>query len=599
MISDEHLLIWLRKKLDNFRQYRKTNYDNKFIENQRLYESYRDHKLQLWQTNVFLSYAFSMIQTILPREVGYIWQGDKLVKAHPRDEEDEVDADIVDSVMQWQTDTQIPNLFMEWVEVLQTHLMQGNGIGKLTWNIEKDRPEFISLDVLDFYPQPFKKYVDEMDCFHVFDMPVDILLKKQKIPGAGYQNIEKLVHTSMMTAEEESNVARDAEVGRMKVFEPSRPTALIYQYWGKVPVQDSVYVGIPQLSFTDYQEGLIEVGNRNYITRNLVDEQKVPRNPYATDENPEGFKPFISAKNYLVPGEFWGKGDIEPIKDLQYESNEMFNNIMDNVKIGMNRMWLVSKDAGINLSNLTSYPGNVVQGNNINPDGIRSLEHRDIPQSAFQMLETLPPNMQNMIGVHDYTKGANMPGMTDTVGGITSLIEEANMRFAFKIRVVQYTAIKDFATKLFMLNKIFMKGTQIPVRLEGAKGERWAYIYPDNLKGMYDFKPVAIAMIGNKLARENTQIRLLEVLSKAPPIPPLIEAILEEHEFKNKDEIMSYMYKMWGIPPPGAVPPQGVAPGGGAGVPFRQPPPPGVSPEATSSPQANAQLSQLIAGGMR
>ena len=87
-----------------------------------------------------------------------------------------------------------------------------------------------------------KKYIDKMDCFHVYDMPVDILLQRSKLPGAGYQNIEKLLHTSMMTAEEEANRQRDGEVGKMKVYQPARPTSLVYEYWGAVPVQDSIEV---------------------------------------------------------------------------------------------------------------------------------------------------------------------------------------------------------------------------------------------------------------------------------------------------------------------------------------------------------------------
>ena len=514
-----------------------------------------------------------MIQTILPRIIGYIWQGDKLVTAIPVGIEDVQDAEIVDDLLQWQMNTQIPNIFYEWVEFCQVYLMQGNAVAKLTQNIFKDRPEFNNLDILDFYPEPYKKHINEMDLFQAFDMPVDLLVQRQKVPGAGYQNIDKLMNTSMTTKEEQSHRRRDIEVGKMIINEPSRPTALIYQYWGKIPVQDKIEVGIPQLGFMRYKEGMMETGNRQFITRKILDPKtKEPMNPFATEGDPDGFKPYISGKNYLTPHEFWGKGDIQPNRDLQYETNETFNNIMDNVKLGINRMWLVNRNAGIDLSNLQSYPGNVVQGTDISTNGIKSMEHMDIPKSAFNVVESMPKIMQDTVGVHDYSKGANAPGMTDTVGGITSLIEEANMRFAFKIRVLQHTAIKDFAEKLFKLDKIFMKGAQIPIRLKGQEGLRWQTINPDNLKSFFDFRPVPVSMIGNKLARENTMIRLLDVLSKAPPIPPLVKAILEEHKVTNVDEIMDFMNQQW--VGQGLLPPQ--AQGGGQGIPLR--PTPATSP---------------------
>jgi len=583
VIDDEQLLMWFQKKFELFQNHRRLNYDDNFIENNRLYESFRDNRLQLWQTNAFLSYTFSMIQTILPRIIGYIWQGDKLVTAIPKGIEDVDHARIVDDLLSWQMNSQIPNVFTEWVEFVQVYLMQGNGIGKLTWNILKDRPEFNNIDILDFYPEPYKKHINDMDLFQAYDMPVDVLLQRSKIPGAGYQNIEKLMGTSMTTKEEQSNRRRDVEVGKIKVSEPMRPTALIYQYWGKIPVQDRIEVGIPQLGYTKYKEGMMETGNRMYITRKIIDPQtQEPMNPFSTEDDPEGFKPYISGKNYLTPNEFWGKGDIQPNRDIQYETNETFNNIMDNVKLGMNRMWLVDRNAGIDLSTLQSYPGNVVQGNNISKEGIRSLEHRDIPQSAFKVVEDMPQIMQDTVGVHDYTKGANAPGMTDTVGGITSLIEEANMRFAHKIRVLQHTAITDFAEKLYKLDKIFMKGAEIPTRLENEEGFNWQTINPDNVKGFFDFRPVPVSMIGNKLAQENTMIKLLDVLSKAPPIPPLITSILEKHDVSNVDEIMDYMMSIWGIPAQGSQgqPPQVPQPqGGGQGIPLR-PTPANLPPQA-------------------
>lgn len=572
------------------------NHDDNFIENNRLYESFRDNRLQLWQTNAFLSYTFSMIQTILPRIIGYIWQGDKLVTATPMGVEDAPDAEIVDDLMSWQMNSQMPNMFIEWVEFCQVYLMQGNAIAKLTQDVFRDRPDFNNIDILDFYPEPYKKHINEMDLFQAYDMAVDLLLQREKVPGAGYQNIAQLMNTSMTTKEEQVHRRRDIEVGKMKISEPYRPTALIYQYWGKIPVQDKIEVGIPQLGFTKYKEGMMEVGNRQYITRKILDPAtKEPMNPYATPGDSEGFKPYVSGKNYLTPHEFWGKGDIQPNRDLQYETNETFNNIMDNVKLGMNRMWLVNRQAGIDLSNVQSYPGNLIQANDISQEGIRSLEHRDIPQSAFKVVEDMPQIMQDTVGVHDYTKGANAPGMTDTVGGITSLIEEANMRFAFKIRVLQHTAITDFAEKLYKLDKIFMKGAQIPIRLKGQEGLRWSTINPDNLKGFFDFRPVPVSMIGNKLARENTMIRLLDVLGKAPPIPPLIKAILEEHKVTNVEEIMNYMMQIWGIPAQGSQPP---VQGGGQGIP-RAPAPANLPPAATSNPQAQAQMSKLLSAGAR
>lgn len=593
MVSEEHLLSHLTKTFDNYKSYRKKNQEQRMIDNIRLYKSYRKNKAHIWQSNIFLSYAFTMIETIMPRIVSYLWQGDKFVSANPRGREDEIDAKVVDSLMQYQISTQIENFFLEFVEFAKTYLIQGTGIAMMPWDVANDKPTFINKDLFDVYVQPFKKHLDQMDgLFDVYDIPYDVLLERQ-MGGVKYNNLEKIKGTSIMTKDEQGNRERDQEVGKIQNYDPSRPLCLIYRYWGKIPVQESIDVGTGY-SATRYQEALVEIGNRKQIIRN-------DPNPYVVPGLlPDGLRPFVVATNYTDPGEFYGIGDIEPYKDVQMEANENENQIIDNIRLITNRMWKVSKTAGIDLSNLMSYPGNIVQADDIN--SIEPLVQQEIPQSSFKQQDRYPSLIQQISGVSDYTQGKNAEGMTDTVGGISALIEENNMRFAFKLKVLQMSAIKDFATKQFMLSKIFIKGIEIPVRLEGDIGREWVTIAPDNLKGMYDFVPTSVSMIGNKLAKENTYIRLLDVLKGAPPVPALVQSILEQFELPNREEVMTQMYQLWGIPDPNApIPPPimaGQEVGGGSGVSPSQPlplPPPAMINNAGAARSNSMQM----AAGMR
>lgn len=553
MITDEQLTQFLIKRFDAYKNFKKDNYQNKFIENYKLYKSYREQRLHQWQTNVFLSYAFGMIETILPRVVNYLWQGDKLVKAYPRGAEDASQAHLVDTLLSWQVDTQIPNCFLEWVELLKTALIQGTGIGKIVWNVNTDEPNFFNIDIFDFYPQPFKKYVNDMEgVFHAYDMPVDLL---QGRPN--YKNIDKLKDGNLQTKDEEGNKLRDTQVGKLGSYSPDRKYALIYQYWGKIPVQEHISVGEGQFQSesTTYKEALCEIGNRKEIIR-------VQDNPYATPEMPEGIRPFVTCKDYVDINEFWGIGDIEPIKDMQYESNELENQKLDSIKLIMNPMWKCSDQAGVDLSNVIAYPGNIIQYSE-GSKGLEAMPPREIPQSVFNQQEWFRNQMNSTIGVSDYSRGQNAPGMSDTVGGISSLIEEANMRFQYKIKCFQMTGVKEFAEKLFQLDKIFIKGVEIPTRLDGADGAEWLTISPDNLKGFYDIRPIPVSMIGNKLARQNAVQQLIGVMAKAPPLPSLLRQLLESYDIPNLDEAMAEMYRIWGLPMPGEMPVDPTQMGGG------------------------------------
>ena len=111
----------------------------------------------------------------------------------------------------------------------------------------------------------------------------------------------------------------------------------------------------------------------------------------------------------------------------------------------------------------------------------------------------------------------------------------------------------------------------LAVRLANEKGLRWVEIRPDNLQGLYDFKPISISMLGNKLNKQNTRLKLLETLSRTPPLPALVEQILREFDIPNVEEVMMDLFRIWGIPPgeaglqsksiPSGQPPPGLPPG--------------------------------------
>jgi hypothetical protein len=576
--SEDLTLKYLKESYSGYKSHFDKNHKNRLIENYKLYKAYRNDKDYIWQTNMFVSVVFSMIETVLPRIVEYLWRGDRLVKAHPREQTDINQAKIVDDLLQYQIDTQIPNLFLEFIQFFKSTLIYGTGVSKLTWNVMENRPDFAALDIFDVVVPPNSKYVDRMDgIFQVYDKNLDSLMALQK--QGIYKNIDKLIAQNLGVYDANTGKSEQAAaVGRDNKSKNCRPSALIKEYWGKVPVQDGVNVDAGY-SYAKYEDRVVFIANDSVIIREL------PKFPY-------GFKPFIVGLDYPDLMDFYAIGEVDNVKDLQYELNELENQALDNIKNVMNRMWKISSSAGVDLESLASYPNNVVIARDIS--GIQELDQKPLGSDFYQWKNDKMQDFQRISGISDYTRGMNMPGMTDTVGGISSLIEESNMRFSLKIKILQMTALKTFAEMLYKLDQQFITDIQLPVRVQGERGMGWMQINKDNLQGLYDFKPVSISMIGNRMARQNTLIRVLEVLAKAPPIPPVLDQILDEFEFTNKEEIMSYLYKLWGMNPDGSpmAPPM---PPGMPGMPPGMPP----IPEANTNAKAAQDLSKLMAVGMR
>lgn len=570
--NEELTLKFLKDRYTNFKAHFDKNHKNRLIDNYKLYKSYRNDREYVWQTNVFVAFVFSMIETALPRVMEYLWRGDRLVKAFPREGTDIQQAKIVDDIIQYQVDTQITNLFLSYLKFFKSTLIYGNGLGKLTWNVFDNKPEFTRIDIFDFVVPPNSEYIENMDgLFQVYDKNIDELMALQQ--QGIYKNITALMMENRNTYDGTPKADQAAAVGRSNTQKNVRPTTLIKEYWGKVPVQEGVNLDAGY-SYSKYVDKVVYYANDKYIIR------EIPENPY-------GFKPFICGLNCPDLMDFYSISDVDNVKDIQYELNELENQSLDNLKNVMNRMWKISSTAGVDLETLISYPNNVVIARDIT--GIQELDQKPLGADFYNWKRDKLDDLQRISGVSDYTRGMNMPGMTDTVGGISALIEEANMRFSLKIKILQMTAIKTFAEMLFKLDQQFIRDIQLPVRVEGQKGMGWMQINKDNLQGLYDFKPVSISMIGNRMARQNTLIRVLEMLAKSPPVPPVLEQILDEFEFTNKEEIMNYMYKIWGMNPDSSpiVPP---IPQGGM---------PPMPPQANNNAEVAQNMSKLLAAGVR
>lgn len=61
----------------------------------------------------------------------------------------------------------------------------------------------------------------------------------------------------------------------------------------------------------------------------------------------DGKFPFVHGKDYDVPGQFWGEGEVSQLLSPQQSMNELNNAILDNAKSTANMPWIIDKQAGI------------------------------------------------------------------------------------------------------------------------------------------------------------------------------------------------------------------------------------------------------------
>ena len=131
------------------------------------------------------------------------------------------------------------------------------------------------------------------------------------------------------------------------------------------------------------------------------------------EENKFGFINFIKFvfEEEPIPNRFYGKGVGQNTLHLQGMYYDLFNNMVDNVKILTNKMWIKRRGVNIDPNRFISKPGGVIDVPDINND-VKEIEQTDIKQSVFEVLTLVSDEHKRASGASDLVQGAGSNNRT-------------------------------------------------------------------------------------------------------------------------------------------------------------------------------------------
>lgn len=253
------------------------------------------------------------------------------------------------------------------------------------------------------------------------------------------------------------------------------------------------------------------------------------KNPYK-----DGKFPFVLMKNYDIPFEFWGVGEVEQILSPQIYINELTNQIVDNAKNTANMQWIIDKNSGISKGKLTNRPGLVIRKN---PG---SEVKRDAPQPmpvyVRETIDTFKADIQDISGVLDSLKGEKQTGVV-AASAILALQEASQSRIRLKIKIME-SNLGELANMVYSRMQQFWKLDRW-VRITDVEGNpEFKQIGTKVLENDFDLKVMAgSTMPVNKNAMMDLMIRLAQ--TNAEDGLPMVDrkAILEYLPVSDKKGI--------------------------------------------------------------
>lgn len=461
-------------------------------------------KQQFTNSKIYNPYSWANVETIVPRMVAQRPR----VEYTPREPQDEGTCEVHTALFEyWWAKDQAFEKVVSWIK---NALIYGTGVAKVYWKTTTKEvtsyeygPDGLPLlDENDEFVTNTEEITDfddpTLEVVNVYDFFLD--------PEAtDIQNAEWAIHRYYKSLAELEEAGYYKNLKRLKRYvdskidkspEETSRHELAFGYRGD---HDETVDKIEIWEMWD-RDGLTVMAAGEVVIR----EQSTPFW--------HGKKPFISLKDSIVPHEFYGKGEIEPIIKLQHALNTIQNQIIDNRTQVLMNMWKVTGE-NVDESELIYRPNGVVHLSN-ESEKVDPIVPPDLTGNAQKDLSLVKADIQQALGISDYTKGSES-GVNKTATGINLIQEASNARFAHKIQLLE-EAIKELGEFVLALYQQYITEAKV-IRVVGKKGEEFVKVIPQEIAGNYDCKPEAGSTTPVDKQREREDIMNLYAIFSPEP----------------------------------------------------------------------------------
>ncbi len=140
-------------------------------------------------------------------------------------------------------------------------------------------------------------------------------------------------------------------------------------------------------------------------------------------------------------------------EQLQREANEIVNQRLDNVKLVLNKRYIVKRGAQVDIKSLVrNVPGSVTLANDVTGD-VREVEFNDVTGSSYQEQDRLNVDYDELTG--NFSQGSIMTNrkMNETVGGMGMISNAANQITEYTLRTFTETWVEPVLRQLVKLEQ--------------------------------------------------------------------------------------------------------------------------------------------------
>lgn len=168
-----------------------------------------------------------------------------------------------------------------------------------------------------------------------------------------------------------------------------------------------------------------------------------------------GERPMTMGVCILETHKIYPEGVIGLGEQLQRETNEVANQRLDNVKLVLNKRFIVKRGSQTDLKSLVrNVPGSVTLATNPESD-VKEMEFNDVTQSSYAEQDRINVDYDELVGNFSTSSVQTNRKLNETVGGMGLIAQGANQLTEYTIRTFTETWVEKVLRQLVKLEQYY------------------------------------------------------------------------------------------------------------------------------------------------
>lgn len=217
-------------------------------------------------------------------------------------------------------------------------------------------------------------------------------------------------------------------------------------------------------------KNIVEHDGEDYCYYTLADQQLLSDPVLLKKNYHHGRRPYVIGYCSLETHKNYPGGPNRKGKDVQAEINENANARIDNVKLAMNKRYLVGRNRQVDIRSLTrGTAGGATLVNDVEKD-VRELEFNDVTASAYKEQEVLNLDFDEATGNFSSASVQANRTQNETLGGMELVEDDAGQVANYQLRTFVETWVEPVLQQLILLEQMY-ESDEVILALAGKKAK--------------------------------------------------------------------------------------------------------------------------------